>query len=616
MAGGISDFLNFLMPGGGKNNNSKTEGKTDGTKKAVKKKMSTPKTAQDTIPYKAIYADGLMETDEGCFSKTYPLEDINFKIASQEEQDSLFLKYGDLLNMFGNEVAAEITIFNRTIAQEVFNDEVLIKPRGDQYDKYREEYNKIILDKMAEGRNNIVVEKYLTVSIHAEDYETASTAFKRLDAEVISALRRLTGADSAPLEIEARLNLLYDIYNSGTTNQMITSRVIDGNEIKSFNLDAMGKQGVKSKDIISPPSIEFDRDYFRFGDVYGQVLYLQGIQSYLSTDFIGDLNDMACNMLTSVHYESLRQDKALKIIRNHIVNINSNVINAQKKATKSGYSPDLISPDLMKAKDDSSKILSDMTSRNQKLFNVTLVVTHFASDLETLKQQTASFKMIAQKSLVTINVLTYQQEWGFTTSLPIGLNKVSVKRLLTTEQASVFIPFSSQELSQNTGFYYGVNAVSRNLILFDRLKLKNANGIYLGTPGSGKSFSAKREILNVLLATDADVFIIDPEREYAPLAQMLGGEVIRVAAGSKVYINPLDMDVKYAGDDDPVTLKSDFVCSLCETIFGGKWGLSESQKSIIDRCVREVYKPYVSYMDRFLKEHPNGSTCDISKMSG
>lgn len=613
---GVSDFIKFLAPGGGTKNNNNNSGKTSSgnSGKQVKKKKNVPKTAQDSIPYKAIYADGIIESDEGKFSKTYPLEDINFKIASQEEQDNLFLKYGDLLNMFGNEVSAEITIFNRTIAQEVFNDEVLIKPRGDQFDKYREEYNKIILDKMAEGKNNIVVEKYITVSVDAENYEAAATAFKRLDAEIVSALKRLTGADASPLDLEKRLNLLYDIYNSGTGNQMITSRVINGEEIKSFNLEAMGKQGIKSKDIISPPSIEFERDYFRFGDIYGQVLYLQGIQSYLSTDFIGDLNEMSCNMLTSVHYESLRQDKALKIIRNHIVNVNSNVIDAQKKATKSGYSPDLISPDLMKAKDDSSKLLSDMTSRNQKLFYVTLVVTHFADSLEKLKQQTASFKMIAQKSLVTMNPLIYQQEWGFTASLPIALNKLAAKRLLTTEQASVFIPFSSQELSQNTGFYYGVNAVSRNLILFDRLKLKNANGIYLGTPGSGKSFSAKREILNVLLATDADVFIIDPEREYAPLAQMLGGEVIRIAAGSKVYVNPLDMDVKYAGDDDPVTLKSDFICSLCETIFGGKWGLSESQKSIIDRCVREVYKPYVNYMDKFLKEHPNGSTCDISKM--
>ena len=265
---------------------------------------------------------------------------------------------------------------------------------------------------------------------------------------------------------------------------------------------------------------------------------------------------------------------------------------------------------MLRAKDEADKTLSDMTSRNQKMFYVTFVLTHFADDIEMLKEQLTQILTVSQKHMVRLAKLNMQQEVGFNASLPLGVNKLETKRLLTTETASLFIPFSAQELSQNGGIYYGLNAVSHNLILFDRTKSQNANGIILGTPGSGKSFSAKREIISVLLNTNDDVYIVDPEREYAPLAELFGGEVVRIAAGSKVYLNPMDMDLNYANDDDPVTLKADFICSLCETILGGKYGLSQSQNSIIDRCVRQIYQPYLNW----LNQHPEKGSCDLKHM--
>lgn len=596
-------FLSFLT--GSNGNKQKNSGE----------KTKIPKSSQDTIPYKAAYDNGIIEISTGVFSKSYYIEDANFKIASQDDQDNLFLKYGDMLNMFGHEVKAEITVYNRSMVRENFEKEVLMEYKYDGLDEYRQEANDILLEKMAEGKNNIVKEIYLTVTIEEKSYDAAVTTFSRLDAEVNAAIKHINSTETFPMKLQDRLSLLYDIYNPNNDSPLCQHKEINGKVVNSFDVDELKKQGLTTKDVIASPAIRFNNDHFIIGDAYGQSIYLQMLPSFLSTDFMVEINDLSCNMLTSVHFDSLRQDKAMSLIKRQIVNVNSNVIDAQKKASRSGYSPDLISPDLLKAKNEIDKTLGDMTSRNQKMFYVTFVITHFAKDLDTLKHQFEQIKTIGQKFMIRLANLSMQQEVGFNASLPLGVNKLETKRLLTTETASLFIPFSAQELSQNNGIYYGLNAVSRNLILFDRTQSKNANGIILGTPGSGKSFTAKREIISVLLNTDADVYIVDPEREYAPLADLLGGEVIRIAAGSNVHLNPMDMDLNYANNegtasDDPVTLKADFICSLCETVLGGRYGLSQSQNSIIDRCVRFIYQPYITYMS----QHPERGTCDLTKM--
>lgn len=602
MAEPNKNFLSFVF--GSKNGNTNKTGKQPQSGGKV------PKTSQGTIPYRAAYDNGIIEIEQGIFSKSYFIDDVNFKITSQNDQDDIFLKYGDMLNMFDHNEKIEVTVFNRSVVREKFEQEVLMENKYDGLDEYRQESNEILLEKMSEGKNNITKERYLTLTIEAKDYDDAVNTFVHRDAEISAAIKRINGSETSPLNLTERLSVLYDIYNPNASEPLAQQKVIKGKTVSSFDVEELKKQGLTTKDAIAPTVIRFNNDNTLLGETYAQTLFLQGLPSFLSTDFMSELNDLPFNLLTTVHFNSMRQDKAMSLIKRQIVNINSNVIDKQKRASKSGYSADLISPELLRAKDEADKTLSDMTSRNQKMFYVTFVLTHFADDIEMLKEQLTQILTVSQKHMVRLAKLNMQQEVGFNASLPLGVNKLETKRLLTTETASLFIPFSAQELSQNGGIYYGLNAVSHNLILFDRTKSQNANGIILGTPGSGKSFSAKREIISVLLNTNDDVYIVDPEREYAPLAELFGGEVVRIAAGSKVYLNPMDMDLNYANDDDPVTLKADFICSLCETILGGKYGLSQSQNSIIDRCVRQIYQPYLNW----LNQHPEKGSCDLKHM--
>ncbi len=588
--------------------------KSNSKKKKGAKKFSlfgnAPKTAQETIPYLSVYKNGIIEISENVFSKSYVIGDVNFSIASDEEQENIFMNYGKLLNMFGEKVTAQITIFNRNVDIDKFKKNVLLKLKGDGLDKYRLENNAIMEMKIGEGKNNITHEKYLTLSLEADNIDAAIKAFSKLDNEVSTFIKKINNADTQPMTLEERLGVLYDIYNLNADAPFQKKAKISEHPAQTFDLNWLKRQGITTKDIIAPPSISFNYNHSMIGDKYAKTMFISNLPTYLETGILSDITDIPCNMLTSIHFESLGQDRTIKLIRNQLVNINSNVIDAQKKATKSGYSPDLISTDLKRAQEQANQLMDDVTTRNQKLFLVTLAITVFADNQTELDRYASMVKTAAQKHLCTARDLNYQQEYGFTTSLPLAYNKLFVQRLLTTEAASVFIPFSTQELSQNKGMYYGLNAVSRNLILFNRLNSKNANGVILGTPGSGKSFSAKREMINVLLTTDDDIYVIDPEREYAPLAALFGGEVVKIAAGSKTYINPLDMDINYADDDDPITLKSDFIGSLCETVIGGKYGLSPVQKSVIDRCVRLVYQPYLKHMMSL----GSTQTCDKAAM--
>ena len=583
------------------NKGSAPKGAAKGSKKKEtprsKAGTAVPKTVQESIPYLRVYENGIIETNKGVFTKSYLLQDVNFQIASDQEQEEMFLAYSDLLNLFPANAGVQISINNRNIDIEEFKNNVLIKMQKDNMNDLREEYNDMLLAKMQEGRNNMTREKYLTVSLPTETIEEAVSQFSRLDNEISATLKKIVRVETPPMSTVERLSVLHDLYNMDSENLFFKKASIGDKDFKAFSFKNLRNLGISTKDLIGPESLEFKKDYIMVGDKYARVLFLDNLPTFLSTNILPELTDVACNMLASVFYEPIPQDKGMKIIKNQIVNINSNVIDAQKKASKSGYSADLISPDLRHAQQEAEQILQDMTKRNQKLFLVTILITHYADNLDDLNHDTEALATVAQKHLCNLKKLNFQQELGFASCLPLATNRVFVKRMLTTESASVFIPFAAQELAQKNGMYYGLNAVSKNMILFNRLNSKNPNGVILGTPGSGKSFSAKREIINVLLNTNDEVFIIDPEREYAALTPLLGGETVRIAAGARTYVNPLDMDLDYADDDDPITLKSDFIGSLCETIIGGRFGLSPIQKTVIDRCVRQVYQPYLEHMN-------------------
>ena len=594
--------MGFALSSSNSNSASNTKNGKVAASKKKKSSFKIPKTVQQSIPYVAVYEDtGIIEIEDGVFTKAYLLQDINYQIAKMQEQEEMFIRYGEFINSFDPAIRFQIVIINKNMDQEEFELKTLLKAQYDVLDPLREEYNDMLLAKMREGRNNMTKEKYLVVAISEKDYETARSRFIHLDNDISTNIKKIGGSSATPLTTMERMECLYDIYNVGCEGMFGSKVVKYGRDIQYFTFGNMRRLGLTTKDCLAPEIVEFKRDYIRVGDKFARALFLRDIPTYLSDTILAELTNLNSNMLTSIQYTSVPSDKALNIVKNQLRNIRSSLQERQKKASKSGFSVELISPELQKAQEDANELLQDLTSKNQKMFLINLVIVHFADSLEALNLDTDSIQSTARRSLCEIRKLIGQQENGFATALPLCNNKLGIERTLTTESVSVFMPFVSQELLQTNGMYYGLNSVSRNLLLFNRKMSKNMNGFILGTPGSGKSFSAKREMLNVLLNTNDDVIVIDPEDEYGRMAQLLRGNeedpqsaVIRIAAGSTVHINPMDMDENYADEDDPITLKSDFLISLCETAFGERSGLSATQRSIIDRCCRMLYEPYLA----------------------
>lgn len=595
--------------------NKKVKSKGKKSKK-TKNPLVIPKTVQDTIPYIAVYKNGIIETEPGIFTKSYKIEDVNFKIATDEEQRNIFEKYVDFLNTFDSDIKLQLVIFNRNMDEKHVQDKILIPFQKDSLNEYREEYNDMLIAKMSEGKNNLTKEKYITLAIKANSLDDAFTKFSKLDTEVSASIKRINNVETQPMKAVERLEVLADVFTDNNENSNFYQKAkINGKDLESFDFSWMIKQGLTTKDLIGPASFKFAKDYFEIGDKFARSLFLDNLPTYINSNILSEITELNSNLLVSLNFNKLRPDKAVSLLKNQLVNIRANVVDAQKKAVKAGYDPNLISPELQRAEREAQELLDDVTTRNQSLILTTFVITVIADTLDDLNKNIEQLKTVMGKYMCQIKCLNYQQEKGFSSSLPLGRCDVFVDRLLTTESAAIFIPFSSQELTQNNGMYYGLNAVSKNLILFNRKNSKNANGVILGTPGSGKSFTAKREMINVILNTNDDIYIIDPEREYLPLAQLLGGEVIKIAAGGTTYLNPMDMDTDYGNDDesktDPIAMKCDFIGGLCETMSGDKRALSATQKSIVDRCVRILYQPYLEHMKELQKVDPN-NTCDMT----
>lgn len=575
------------------------------TKKPKKKKAVAPKTVQQSIPYIAVYPDnGIIELEKGVFSRSYLLQDINYTVAKESDQIEIFSKYGRLLNSIDSSYKIQITINNKNIDKADFQNNILLKLAGDQFDVYREEYNKMLLDKMKEGRNNVVKEIYFTITLEADSYETASRMFARLDTEIPGNFKAVGNSLAFPITTYDRLKILHDIYNVNNETNFDLKSYVDGNEVTNFSWDMLNKQGITTKDVIAPASLKFNFDHFIMsGNTYGRALFISNLPSFLSDKFLYELNNTNCNMLTSININPISKDKAVRQVSNYIVNTKSAIQDRQRKASRSGSDPSLNVPTYMlEQQADAEELLNNLRAKDQSMFMTTFVVTHFATDLDTLNRDTQVLMSIGRKYSCVLQKLLYQQELGFNASLPLGCNKLEINRVMDTDSLAIFLPFSSQEMMSSTGFYYGLNAVSRNMILPDRRLFNNCNGMVLGSSGAGKSFACKCEMTNVLLNTNDDVIVIDPEREYTAMAEQYGGEVIRISPGSNVHINPCDMDEDYAvseenGNENPVVLKSDFIISLCRTVIGGRAGLDPVQTAILDRCCTEMYEEYVTDFD-------------------
>lgn len=531
-----------------------------------------------------MYPDGVCRVTDTFYTKTLRFHDINYQLAQNEDKTAIFESWCDFLNYFDSSVRFQLSFLNMTANAEDYESSVSIKPQADDFDSIRTEYTEMLHNQLAKGNNGLVKTKYLTFGIEADNIKIAKPRLERIENDLWNSFKRL-GVIVESVDGKERLRLLHNMLR------------MDGNEPFRFDWKWLVPSGLSAKDFIAPPSFEFrEGRTFRMGKKYGAVSFLQILAPEINDRMLADFLDMESNLLVTMHIQSVDQTKAIKTIKRKITDLDKMKIEEQKKAVRAGYDMDIIPSDLATYGGEAKKLLQDLQSRNERMFLVTFLVMNTSDNKQQLENIVFQASGIAQKHNCTLVRLDYQQEQGLMSSLPLGLNQIKIQRSLTTSATAIFVPFTTQELFQAGGeaLYYGLNALSNNLIMVDRKKLKNPNGLILGTPGSGKSFSAKREISNAFLITTDDIIICDPEAEYFPLVQRFHGQVVKISPTSTDFVNPMDINLNYSEDESPLSLKSDFILSLCELIVGGKEGLQPVEKSIIDRCVRLIYNDYLA----------------------
>ena len=542
------------------------------------------KSAQDSIPYERMWPDGICRVSDSHYTKTIQFQDINYQLSQNEDKTAIFEGWCDFLNYFDSSIHFQLSFLNLAASEETFANSISIPPQRDAFDSIREEYTTMLQNQLARGNNGLIKTKYLTFGIDADSIKAAKPRLERIETDILNNFKRL-GVAARTLDGKERLFQLHAVFH------------MDEQLPFQFEWDWLAPSGLSTKDFIAPSSFEFRTgEQFRMGKKYGAVSFLQILAPELNDRLLADFLDMESSLIVSMHIQSVDQVKAIKTVKRKITDLDRSKIEEQKKAVRAGYDMDIIPSDLATYGSEAKKLLQDLQSRNERMFLLTFLVLNTADNPRQLGNNIFQAGSIAQKYNCQLTRLDFQQEEGLMSCLPLGLNQIEIQRGLTTSSTAIFVPFTTQELFQNgkEALYYGINALSNNLIMVDRKLLKNPNGLILGTPGSGKSFSAKREIANCFLLTSDDVIICDPEAEYAPLVERLHGQVIKISPTSTNYINPMDLNLDYSDDESPLSLKSDFILSLCELIVGGKEGLQPVQKTIIDRCVRLVYNEYLN----------------------
>ena len=542
-------------------------------------------TAQQTIPYLAMYPDGICKVTEKKYSKSIAYDDINYQLAQADDKTAIFENWCDFLNYFDATVSVQLSFINRGARSGGAKEVVAIPAQNDAFNSIRTEYADMLKHQLAKGNNGFVKSKYITFSVEADNLNAAKARLARIETDILNNFKVL-GAAARPMTGYERLEALHSVFHP------------EGEPFR-FSWDWLTPSGLTTKDFIAPSSFRFGEGrYFRMGRKIGAVSFLEILAPELNDRMLADILDLETGIVVNLHIKSIDQTEAIKTIKRKITDLDKMKIEEQKKAVRSGYDMDIIPSDLAMFGGEAKNLLQDLQSRNERMFLLTFLVVNMADTKRKLENDIFAAAGIAQKYNCALTRLDYQQEAGLMSSVPLGENLIPIQRGLTTSSTAIFIPFITQELFQKgAALYYGLNALSSNMILCDRKRLKNPNGLILGTPGSGKSFAAKREITNAFLITDDDIIICDPEAEYYPLVRRLHGQVIRISPTSTQYVNPMDINLNYSEDDNPLALKSDFLLSLCELVIGGKEGLMPVEKTVIDRSVRNVYRPFLAAPD-------------------
>ena len=548
----------------------------------AKRDDSIPRTAQQSIPFQRMFPDGICRVSDRYYTKTIQYQDINYQLAQQEDKTAIFEEWCSFLNFFDSSIHFELSFMNMATDAEVFEKNIRIPLRNDHFNSVRSEYSQMLKTQLAQGNNGLTKTKYITFGIEAESMREAKPRLDHVQTNLMNNFKRL-GVVAKVLNGKDRLQLMHAMFHMGDNDRFY------------FDWNWLVGSGLSVKDFIAPTSFSFPGGRtFTMGSLHGAMSYLQITASDLSDQLLKDFLDMETSEIVTMHIQSVDQTAAIKQIKHTITELDRSKIEEQKKAVRAGYDMDIIPSDLATYGKDAKALLKELQSQNERMFLITFLIMNTGKTEQELENNVFQASSIAQKHNCNLRRLDFQQEQGLMSSLPLANNLIEIQRALTTSSTAIFIPFTTQELFQNgdEALYYGLNALSNNLIMVDRKKLKNPNGLILGTPGSGKSFSAKREITNAFLVTDDDVIICDPEAEYTPLVNCLEGQVIKISPTSTHYINPMDINESYSEDDNPLALKADFILSLCELIVGGKEGLQPIEKTVIDRCVHQIYQHY------------------------
>ena len=550
----------------------------------ARRDKKVPHTAQDTIPYQRMWPDGICRVTDTYYTRTIQYQDINYQLAMNEDKTSIFDGWCDFLNYFDPSIRFQFSFLNLSTKAESFEDSIRIPAADDAFNAIRTEYETMLLNQLAKGNNGLTKTKYITFGIEADGIKTAKARLNRIELDILTNFKKL-GVRAESLDGRARLELMHRIFHMDSPDRFM------------FDWNWLPSSGLSTKDFIAPSSFEFRNSrIFSMGKKVGSVSFLQILAPELNDRMLADFLDLESSLIVTMHVQPLDQTEAIRMIKRKITDLDKSKIDEQKKAVRAGYDMDIIPSDLATYGSEAKRILQDLQSRNEKMFLVTFLLMNTADNKRQLDINRMAAQGIAQQYNCQLTQLDFQQENAMVSSLPLGLNKIPIQRALTTSSTAIFVPFTTQELFQQEGepLYYGLNALSRNLIMVDRKKLKNPNGLILGTPGSGKSFSAKREMTNVFLSTKDDMRICDPEGEYSPVVNSMEGQVIRISPTSTDYINPMDINLDYSDGENPLSLKSDFILSLFELIIGGREGLKPIEKTVIDRAVRQVYQPYLN----------------------
>ena len=549
----------------------------------ARKNDGVPRTAQQSIPFDRMFPDGICRVGDNYYTRTVQFQDINYQLAQQEDKTAIFEEWCSFLNFFDSSVHFELSFVNLATDAESFEKSIRIPPQHDAYNSVRAEYSQMLRTQLAQGNNGLTKTKYLTFGIEADSIKQAKPRLAHVMNDILNNFRQL-GVMARPLNGKERLKLMHDMFHMG-----------DPEDRFHFDWKWLAKSGLSVKDFIAPTAFAFPGSrIFQMGNLYGSMSYLAITASDLSDQLLKDFLDMESSEIITMHIQSVDQTEAIKTVKHTITELDRSKIEEQKKAVRSGYDMDIIPSDLATYGKDAKALLQELQSQNERMFLITFLIMNTGRTKQELETNVFQASSIAQKHNCMLRRLDYQQENGLMSSLPLARNLIEIQRALTTSSTAIFVPFTTQELFQNgkEALYYGLNALSNNLIMVDRKALKNPNGLILGTPGSGKSFSAKREIANAFLVTDDDIIICDPEAEYTALVQRFDGQVIHISPTSSQYINPMDINANYSEEDNPIALKADFILSLCELIVGGKEGLQPVEKTVIDRCVHHIYQSY------------------------